>query len=199
MALTEEQQEALAARAQALVGRVVDLAGRHHDLMRDSASLQLRPPVSRHAGGTAPVRSTAWRSKPYLKPFNPTSKLLVVKLSCMRASEQVLFSKLKNIRSKSLCTSPGTLKSPKVHVSRTPESATLLAPALMLKHSHVPDPEPVLPSPDWNLSGGLGSCCVRCASGHGCCPSVSPAQLVAELRYNASEDHKVGMLTTEAG
>ena len=57
MALSEEQQEVLAARAQALVGRVIALARRHHDLMRDAASLQLRPPVSRHAGSAAPVRT----------------------------------------------------------------------------------------------------------------------------------------------
>ena len=56
MALSEEQQAVLAARSQALVGRVLGLARRHHELMHDSASLQLRPPVSRHAGDAAAVR-----------------------------------------------------------------------------------------------------------------------------------------------
>ena len=59
MALSEEQQGALADHAEAMVARMTALTRRHHALADDSTGLQLRPPVSRHAGTATPVRHPA--------------------------------------------------------------------------------------------------------------------------------------------
>ncbi len=59
MALSEEQQEALATHADVMVGRLTALTRRHHALLDDSAGLQLRPPVSRPNGSATPVCHTA--------------------------------------------------------------------------------------------------------------------------------------------
>ncbi len=55
MALSEEQQEALATHAEALVARLTALTRRHHALLDDTAVLQLRPPVSRPTDAATPV------------------------------------------------------------------------------------------------------------------------------------------------
>ena len=55
MALSEEQQEALATHAEVMVARLTALTRRHHALLDDSAGPQLRPPVSRPNGSATPV------------------------------------------------------------------------------------------------------------------------------------------------
>ncbi len=57
MALSEEQQEWLAAQAEDLAQRISGLARRHHELIDEHADLQLRLPVSRPAGIDHRVRA----------------------------------------------------------------------------------------------------------------------------------------------
>ena len=59
MALTEEQQEWLAAQAEELVTRMTSLVSRHRELMEDSAGMQPRVPVSRAAGVEPQVQPPA--------------------------------------------------------------------------------------------------------------------------------------------
>ncbi len=56
MALSEEQQEWLAAQSADLVARMTGLVSRHREVMADSAGVQPRVPVSRAAGSDPPVR-----------------------------------------------------------------------------------------------------------------------------------------------
>ena len=58
MTLSEEQQGDLAEHAEAMVARLTGLTDRHRALIDDTAGLQLRLPVSRHADTATPVR--AW-------------------------------------------------------------------------------------------------------------------------------------------
>ena len=55
MALSEEQQEWLAAQSADLVARMTGLVSRHRELMADTASVQPRVPVSRAASADPPV------------------------------------------------------------------------------------------------------------------------------------------------
>ena len=57
MALSEEQQEWLAAQSADLVARMTGLVERHRELVADSAGVRPRVPVSRAAGADPPV----WR------------------------------------------------------------------------------------------------------------------------------------------